>query len=102
MYAVIATGGKQYRVRQGDVIRVELLHSEPGREISFEPLLVGGGDDGARVGNPTVEGATVKATVRRDGKHAKLWSFKKWDGPWAKIRGHRQKFTELEITAIEG
>lgn len=102
MYAVIATGGKQYRVQQGDVIRVELLHAEPGRELSFEPLLVGGGEEGARVGTPTVEGAKVTATVKRDGKHAKLWSFKKWKGPWARIRGHRQNFTEIEITAIDG
>ena len=101
MYAVIATGGKQYRVQPGDRLRVEKLDAEAGREISFQALMVGG-TEGTRVGSPVVEGAVVKATVQRDGKHAKLWSFKKWKGPWAKIRGHRQSYTELHITAIEG
>ncbi len=100
MYAVISSGGKQYRVSPGDVIRVERIQHEPGEVLSFDALMVGG-EDGARVGVPIVEGAKVKGTVRGDGKHPKLWSFKKWKGPWAKIRGHRQGFTEIEITAIE-
>lgn len=102
MYAVIATGGKQYRVSPGDVIRVESAHEEPGSELSFEALMIRGSEDGIRVGRPTVDGAKVKAKVRRDGKHPKLWSFKKWDGPYSRIKGHRQQFTEIEITAIEG
>ncbi len=101
MYAVIATGGKQYRVSPGDVIRVEKFTHDDGSELVFDALMVGGGEDVAKVGTPTVEGAKVKGTVRRNGKHAKVWSFKKWSGPWKRIRGHRQQFTEIEITKIE-
>jgi large subunit ribosomal protein L21 len=100
MYAVIATGGKQYRVQPGDLIKVEKLEGEDGSELSFDALLVGGEGE-TRVGTPLVDGAKVKATIRREGKHPKIWSFKRWEGGWSKIRGHRQQFTELEITKIE-
>ncbi len=101
MYAVIATGGKQYRVRRGDRIKVELLDAEEGSTLTFEPLLVSG-NGGVKVGTPTVDGAKVTATVRGRGKHPKVISYKRWEGGWSKIRGHRQRFTELEITEIEG
>ncbi|RMG12262.1 MAG: 50S ribosomal protein L21 [Deltaproteobacteria bacterium] len=101
MYAVIATGGKQYRVQKGDRIRVEKLEAEDGTTLTFEPLLVSG-EGGVKVGTPTVEGAKVTATVRGQGKHPKVISYKRWEGGWSKIRGHRQRFTELEITEIQG
>ena len=101
MYAVIATGGKQYRVSPGDRIKVELLDAEEGATLSFEPLLISG-EGGVKVGTPTVDGAKVTATVRSNGKHPKVISYKRWEGGWSKIRGHRQRFTELEITDIQG
>jgi large subunit ribosomal protein L21 len=100
MYAVIATGGKQYRVKKGDVVRVEKLDAEPGTDLTFDALMIGG--ESPEVGTPTVDGAKVTARVRGEGKHKKVISFKKWKGGWSKIRGHRQRFTELEITGIEG
>ncbi len=100
MYAVIASGGKQYRVQAGDVVRVEKLDAEPGKELAFDALFIGG-DGKAQVGTPIIDGAKVKAVVKRDGKNRKLWSFKKFEGPAARIRGHRQQFTEIEITGIE-
>ena len=99
MYAVIATGGKQYRVQKGDLVRVEKIDAEPGTTLDFEVLMIGG--DSPKVGTPLVDGAKVTATVVREAKHKKLISFKKWKNGWSKIRGHRQIFTELEITGIE-
>ena len=101
MYAVIATGGKQYRVQEGDLVKVEKLDAEAGSKLTFEPLLVAG-EDGAKVGTPTVGGAQVTAEVVREGKHPKVISFKSRPGRWSKIRGHRQPFTELKITGIKG
>jgi len=101
MYAVIATGGKQYRVSEGDLVKVEKLAAKAGETLTFEPLLVAGEGD-AKVGAPTVGGAAVTAEVVRDGKHPKIISFKRWEGGWSKIRGHRQQFTELKITGIKG
>ncbi len=100
MYAVIATGGKQYRVQKGDLVRVEKLDVEPGTTLDFDVLMLGGDDP--KVGTPLVKGAKVTASVVREAKHKKLISFKKWKNGWSKIRGHRQRFTELEITGIEG
>lgn len=100
MYAVIATGGKQYRVQKGDLVRVEKLDVEPGSTLDFDVLMIGGDDP--KVGTPLVDGAKVTASVVREAKGKKLISFKKWKGGWSKIRGHRQLFTELEITGIEG
>jgi large subunit ribosomal protein L21 len=101
MYAVIQTGGKQYRVSQGDKLRVELLEGEVGRKLSFEPLLVGGEGD-ARVGKPTVAGAAVEGEIVAHGRHAKVIHFRKKKEGWTKKRGHRQPFTEVVITAVRG
>lgn len=101
MYAVIATGGKQYRVQEGDLVKVEKLDVKAGDSLSFDALLVAG-EGGVKVGAPTVDGAVVSAEVVREGKHARVVSFKRWEGGWSKIRGHRQLFTELKITGIKG
>ena len=99
MYAVITTGGKQYRVAQGDRVRVEKLDGGAGDTVTFEPLLLGG-DGEARVGNPVVSGAVVEAQIVSQGKHKKVIHFRKKKEGWTKKRGHRQPFTELLITGV--
>lgn len=100
-YAVIKTGGKQYRVQQGDVLRVELLDAEEGANVSFDQVLLVGSGDGVNVGAPTVAGATVSATVRRHGRADKIRIIKfRRRKHHKKQMGHRQHFTEVEITGI--
>ncbi|MCX7514781.1 50S ribosomal protein L21 [Frateuria edaphi] len=100
-YAVIKTGGKQYRVQQGDVLRVELLDAEEGANVSFDQVLLVGSGDAVNVGVPTVAGATVSATVRRHGRADKIRIIKfRRRKHHKKQMGHRQHFTEVEITGI--
>ncbi len=99
MYAVIRTGGKQYRVSEGDRLKIEKLEAEVGGKVSFDVLLVGGGGD-ARIGTPTVSGAAVEGQVVAQGKHRKVIHFRKKKEGWTKKRGHRQPFTEVLITAV--
>jgi large subunit ribosomal protein L21 len=101
MYAVIQTGGKQYRVSKGDKLRVELLEGDVGKKLAFEPLLVGGEGD-AKVGKPTVAGAAVEGEILGHGRHAKVIHFRKKKEGWTKKRGHRQPYTEVVITAVRG
>ena len=100
MYAVIRTGGKQYRVAQGDKLRVEKLEGEVGAKLSFEALLLGGEGE-ARVGKPSVSGAAVEGQIVAHGKHRKVVHFRKKKEGWTKKRGHRQPYTEIEITAVK-
>jgi large subunit ribosomal protein L21 len=102
MYAVIKTGGKQYRVAAGDKLRVEKLVGEVGAEISLgEVLLVGGAGDAPKVGTPTIAGATVTATVVEHGLGDKIRIFKmRRRKHYKKSQGHRQPYTELRITGI--
>jgi len=98
-YAVIKTGGKQYRVQQGDVLRVELLDAEEGANVSFDQVLLVGSGDGVNVGAPTVAGAIVTATVRSHGRADKIRIIKfRRRKHHKKQMGHRQHFTEVEIT----
>lgn len=100
-YAVIKTGGKQYRVQQGDVLRVELLDAEEGANVSFDQVLLVGSGDGVNVGAPTIAGAIVTATVRRHGRADKIRIIKfRRRKHHKKQMGHRQHFTEVEITGI--
>ena len=99
MYAVIKTGGKQYKVQQGDVIQVEKLDAEVGESVAFDVLMLGG--DTVTVGKPLVEGASVTGTVVEHGKGDKIIIFKmKPKKDYRKKQGHRQPFTAVEITAI--
>jgi large subunit ribosomal protein L21 len=100
MYAIIATGGKQYKVSEGDVIRVEKLGAEAGSTFTFDQVLLVGGDD-VKVGNPTVAGATVEASVVGDGKAKKVivYKYKRKTG-YHKKNGHRQAYTEVKIEKI--
>ncbi|MBO4288506.1 MAG: 50S ribosomal protein L21 [Lachnospiraceae bacterium] len=100
MYAIIATGGKQYKVAEGDVIRVEKLGVEAGASYEFDQVLAIGGDE-MTVGTPVVEGAKVKATVIGDGKGKKVIVYKyKPKSGYHKKNGHRQQYTELKIEEI--
>jgi large subunit ribosomal protein L21 len=101
MYAVIATGGKQYRVAQGDVIRVELLEAEPGASIDFDKVLLVGEGESVKVGAPYVEGGKVSGTVKSHGRAEKIEVIKfRRRKHHRKQMGHRQHFTEVEITDI--
>ncbi len=102
MYAVIETGGKQYKVQQGDVVFIEKLDAEVGATVTFDKVLIVGGDD-VKVGAPYVEGATVTANVAKQGKDKKIIVYKyKSKKGYHKKQGHRQPYTKVEITAING
>ncbi len=100
MYAIIATGGKQYKVSEGDVIRVEKLGVEEGDKVTFDQVLMIGGDT-LTVGNPTVSGAAVSGTVQKNGRGKKVivYKYKRKSG-YHKKNGHRQAFTEVKIDGI--
>ena len=100
-YAVIKTGGKQYRVQQGDVLRVELLTADEGATVSFDQVLLVGTGETITVGAPVVEGATVSATVRQHGRADKIRIIKfRRRKHYKRQQGHRQHFTEIEITGV--
>ena len=101
MYAIIVTGGKQYRVQQGDVVFIEKLEVEEGAEISLDTVLAVGEEGSVKVGTPKVEGATVAAKVVKNGKGKKLniITYRPKKGS-ARRMGHRQPYTKVEITAI--
>jgi large subunit ribosomal protein L21 len=103
MYAVIKTGGKQYRVADGDLIKVEKLAAEPGAEVVLDQVLVLGGGDAVRVGSPLLSGAVVHATVVGHGRLDKIRIFKLRRRKHSKrSQGHRQHYTEIKITGISG
>ncbi|MDL2235083.1 50S ribosomal protein L21 [Christensenellaceae bacterium OttesenSCG-928-L17] len=100
MYAIIQTGGKQYKVQAGDEILVEKLAAEEGTEVAFDVLLVSD-DNGVQVGKPLVEGISAKAKVIEHGKGKKVVVFKyKPKKDYRKKQGHRQPFTRVEILSI--
>ena len=100
MYAIIATGGKQYKVSEGDVIRIEKLEAEAGEIVTFDQVLAVS-DGELKVGCPTVEGASVSATVEKQGKAKKVivYKYKRKTG-YHKKNGHRQLFTQVKIDKI--
>ncbi|MBR5641038.1 MAG: 50S ribosomal protein L21 [Firmicutes bacterium] len=101
MYAVVMTGGKQYRVSAGDKIRVEKLNAEAGSTVSLDKVLVIGGEGETMVGAPYVAGAFVEAEVVENGKADKVVIFKyKAKKDYRKKQGHRQPYTELKINGI--
>lgn len=101
MYAVIRTGGKQYRVAAGDKIRVEQMPADIGAEITIDQVLAVGAGDQLSVGAPLVSGATVSATVLSHGRHDKVRIFKmRRRKHYRKQQGHRQNFTELFVSRI--
>ncbi|HNV34220.1 MAG TPA: 50S ribosomal protein L21 [Bacillota bacterium] len=102
MYAVIETGGKQYRVEPGQTVRVEKLEVQKGDQVVFDRVLMVVDENGVKIGTPLVDGATVKATVVVQDKARKIVVFKY--KPKKRIRtktGHRQPFTEVRIDSLE-
>ena len=101
MYAIIETGGKQYKVEAGDVVFVEKLDAEADSEVSFDKVLAIGTDDGIKTGAPYVAGATVSAKVLKNGKAKKItvMTYKPKKNEKRKL-GHRQPYTKVEISAI--
>lgn len=103
MYAVIKTGGKQYRVQPDDVIKVERLDGEAGADVTFDEVLLVGEDGGATVGAPTVDGASVTGTVLEQARAKKIIVFKKKRRKnYRRKAGHRQDLTVVRITDIVG
>ena len=101
MYAVIKTGGKQYRVAAGEKIKVEQIAADVGQEITFDQVLAVGNGGDLQIGAPLVSGASVVAKVVAHGKHDKVRIFKlRRRKHYQKHQGHRQQFTELQIEAI--
>ena len=101
MYAVIETGGKQYKVEAGDVLYVEKLAVEENADVTFDKVIAVGTDDGIKVGKPYVEGATVTAKALKNGKAKKIvvFTYKPKKNEKRK-KGHRQPYTKVEISAL--
>ncbi|MFA7292628.1 MAG: 50S ribosomal protein L21 [Rhodocyclaceae bacterium] len=101
MYAVIKTGGKQYRVAAGEKLKVEQIPADVGAEITIDQVLMVGEGESVKIGAPLVSGASVKATVLSQGRHDKIKIFKmRRRKHYQKHQGHRQNYTELRIDAI--
>jgi large subunit ribosomal protein L21 len=100
MYAIIATGGKQLKVTEGDVVKVERLTAAVGDTVTFDEVLVLGGDE-IKIGSPYVQGASVTATVLEEGRERKVivYRYKRKSG-YHKKNGHRQIFTRLKIETV--
>ena len=103
MYAVIKTGGKQYRVTNGLKLKVEQIPADVGAEITLDQVLMAGEGESVKIGAPFLAGATVKATVVSHGRHDKVKIFKmRRRKHYPKHQGHRQNYTELRIETIAG
>jgi large subunit ribosomal protein L21 len=103
MYAVVKTGGKQYRVAPGEKLKVEQIPADVGAEVILDQVLMVGTGESVRLGQPTVAGATVKATVVAHGRGEKIRIFKmRRRKHYQKHQGHRQGYTELKIDEIVG
>jgi large subunit ribosomal protein L21 len=101
VFAIIQSGGKQYRVAEGDVVRLEALAAEPGETVELPVMMVAG--DEIRVGAPLVDGASVRAEVLGHGRGKKLYIYKfKAKSNYRRKTGHRQNYTEVRITQIAG
>jgi len=100
-YAVIRTGGKQYRVAPGDLVRVERLEGDVGSAVEFAEVLLASADDAVRIGTPLVSGARVRGTIVAQGRDKKILVFKKKRRKnYRRRRGHRQSITTVRVTEI--
>lgn len=103
MYAVIKTGGKQYRVANGEKLKIEQIPAEVGTEVTLDQVLLVGEGDTVSIGTPLVAGVTVTATVLSQGRHDKIRIFKmRRRKHYQRHQGHRQNYTEIRIDAISG
>ena len=101
MYAVIKTGGKQYKVAAGEKLKVEQIPADVGAEVILDQVLMIGDGDGVRLGQPNVTGASVKATVLAHGRHEKVTIFKmRRRKHYHRHQGHRQNYTEIRVDSI--
>jgi large subunit ribosomal protein L21 len=101
MYAVIKTGGKQYRVEQGDTLAIERLEGEPGHKVNFGEVLLVGSENATKIGRPLVNGASVGATIVEQGRAKKIVVFKfRRRKNYKRKKGHRQYFTRVRIDSI--
>jgi large subunit ribosomal protein L21 len=102
MYAVVATGGKQYKVAEGDILRVEKLAGDIGSEVAFDNVLVFSDGENVKIGQPAVDGVTVHGQIVAQGKSKKIIVFKyKRRKRYRRKQGHRQPFTAVRIDRIE-
>ena len=102
MYAIIQTGGKQYRVSEGDVVSIEKLTAAEGEEVVFDQVLTVVADGDVKIGKPVLEGAKVTAKVVEHGKGEKILVFKyKAKSNYRKRQGHRQPYTKIEIKSVK-
>ena len=102
MYAVIKTGGKQYRVVAGEKLKVEQIPADVGTEITLDQVLMVGEGESVKIGSPLVSGASVKLTVLSQGRHDKVKIFKmRRRKHYQKHGGHRQAYTELQISSVD-
>jgi len=102
MYAVVATGGKQYRVQEGDTLRIEKIPGEVGSDVAFDQVLMVSDGDDVKVGQPVIENAVVNGTIVEQGKGRKILVFKyKRRKRYRRKQGHRQLFTAVKIGTIE-
>ncbi|HBP01310.1 MAG: 50S ribosomal protein L21 [Candidatus Moranbacteria bacterium GW2011_GWE1_49_15] len=101
MLAIIKTGGKQYKVAEGDKIKIEKIEGEAGEKVTFSEVLFVGDEKDVKIGSPLIEGAKVEATIVDQGRHKKVWGIKHKAKKRYKVKfGHRQLFTEVEINKI--
>ena len=102
MYAVVATGGKQYRVQEGDTLRIEKIPGEVGAKVAFDRVLMVSDGDDVKIGQPVLENAVVNGTIVEQGKGRKILVFKyKRRKRYRRKQGHRQLFTAVKIGTIE-
>lgn len=102
MYAVIATGGKQYKVRQGDILRVEKIPGEVGSPVSFDKVLMVSDGETVDIGQPVLDNVAVKGSIVDQGKNKKIIVFKyKRRKRYRRKKGHRQQYTAIKIDSIE-
>ncbi len=101
MYAVVATGGKQYKVKEGDLLRVEKLDGEIGAEVNFDKVLMFSDGENVKIGQPDVDGVVVKGRIMAQGKQKKIIVFKyKRRKRYRRKQGHRQQYTAVMIDSI--
>lgn len=101
MYAVIRTGGKQYRVEEGDVLKIEKIEGDRGHQLTFDDVLLVGSEDDTRVGTPNVEGASVSGTIVEQDRDKKIVVFKfRRRKNYIRKQGHRQAYTRVRIDGI--
>jgi len=103
MYAVVEMGGQQFKVKEGDAVKVEKIEGDEGQSVSFDKILLIMSESGNKIGTPYVEGASVEGQILAQARHRKVLVFKyKRRKGYQKLQGHRQRFTKIRITKING